>query len=227
MSSAKPTADANEVVNFTPQPDPGSAPPLVVSDYAQYDPAIAGSSVLYGRIEFALNSGERVFCKRTTDVHLYPDTTFTRWMIAKWAADRNHKTGGLTEPALDPSEYARVPAILSMAEELRARVVIRHVVCFGGGKFIFRGVPPGTYFIESVVVRYGGAYSDGPSGGLVETDTPDGLHFSEQGSSVSGGRAPSDDYLVVSKFAVTIKSGAPQSFNFAPTDFHVISHAFE
>ena len=224
--SAAENAGANEAVSYA-HVTVGSQPQVNLSDYDGYLTSIAGTSVLTGRIIVTLNSGERVVCNRSSDVELYPDTPFTRWMIAKWAADRDGKDGGFGEPTMDPNEHWVVPQILSFDIELSARKAVRSTPCSQTGSFVFTGLPAGKYFAISIVTRYGGPYSAGAGGSLIETNTPDGPHLAIGSAGASGGREPSDGYLVVSRFPVVIRAGSRQSFSFVPDDFRVIAHASE
>ena len=220
---AKSTDTRFEAQNFERLPDPGAAPALGSFDYRPYLTTVLGNTTIAGRVSFTLNDGERMVCNHADDVYLYPDTLFTRWVIVKWAVLVDRK-----RIVPSPRYLAGItfPQWLDVLGDDRS-IAVRTAGCDDAGNFAFRQVPPGHYFVETMVTRYGGPISSGGDGDVVEYQTPTGLQDGITPSKTFGGRQPSDDYILVSKFPIIVRDRTESTFTMTPDDLKTISHSFE
>ncbi len=200
--------------------DPGSRPTFNPADYTNYRSG-SGNSVIVGKL--AIKETDPVHpatCERDQPV-LYPNTEYTRWMIAAWLhlIDGRHQSLETVFPG-DTGTNIWIPSYLSPMTPLGEVSDLQYGHCDATNTVTFRNVPAGNYIL---VVRMQRAFLGGanrPTGNVL-VQTPNGEFPAETSVATVTGHL-GDGYVLVSHDAMIVR--ADRSYTLRSDNVYPAAH---
>ncbi len=165
--------------------DPGAPPPFNPADYSPY---LGAGSLTFGVHLFAsLKNGQAVAANADNVAYLYPDTSYTRWMLEKYAflANGNNdwqKSG----PNFPGQGFPRLPGTLTaspMSFSKPGSTAVHATRCRADGICVFSLLRPGSYIFFGQLWKYHAAYCQKPTG-KIDYEPVSGVSTVEPGPSV-------------------------------------------
>ena len=207
-------------------PDPGPPPAFNASEYRGYRSG-SGSSVIVGRFvsrESGWSAGET--CEGS-DAILYPNTAYTRWMIATWVRllDGRRIDFGILYPGASetniPVPKFLQPAYMTDDPDDNALQLGR---CDGSNNISFANVPAGNYIFVMKVEREIPGVTNRPGGNII-VQTPNGEYPVPTYDGPTRGGHLGDGYVMVTREAMVVKAG--RSYTMVPANMYPAAHFLE
>jgi len=184
--------------------DPGSRPPFVASDYEKYRSG-SGSSILVTKLKLVDPDPQHPETCYGHSALLYPNTAYTRWMIATWLRMLDGRAESLytTYPG-DRDTGIWIPKSLSPMTATE-EADLQTGSCDPTNTVTFTNVPAGNYIL---VVKMQREYVHGtnrPTGNVL-VQTPNG-EYPVQATTYGVTGHLGDGYVLVSHGAIVVEAG--------------------
>ncbi|MBD5633651.1 MAG: hypothetical protein IAI49_04145 [Candidatus Eremiobacteraeota bacterium] len=199
--------------------DPGPAPAFDASEYAGYR-LRSGTATLWVNLVVDEPDGNQQKCNGEGAL-LFPDTAYTRWMLAKWARMLDGHIWG--PGVLFPGDYAThidLPNALR-EDKYEPDSDLQFGECDASNFISFKNVPAGKYIF--VAMTETPATGGGPPPQTAIVESPWGLFpITSGGGGYGTGQPPGPGYVLVTRRELDVKAG--HTYKIASENIYAVAH---